>query len=258
MILSHSSIYLSLKHITKSKIFLVSKVIDVLKVSHHGSEYSTSTKFLQLVITVIKGICDVIIQCAPDVIQAAMTLIMSLLRAIADNIFEIAALGVQIVVGLIEGLAAGLPDLINAGFDLIISFINGLADAIVNKMPILLEAVMNLVTAIAKTLANIVTKGVEIAKELGQKFKEKILEFKEKFKEAAKNLVQGLVDGIKGKIQDAVDSIKELGTKIKDKFCDIFGINSPSRVFGEYGMYMDEGLANGLTKYAGKVEKKKI
>lgn len=55
-------------------------------------------------------------------------------------------------------------------------------------------------------------------------------------------------EGLKSGFSAAVDGVKEIGEKVTTGFKKLFGINSPSRVFAEYGKYMAQGLENGWNR----------
>lgn len=68
-----------------------------------------------------------------------------------------------------------------------------------------------------------------------------------------KNIIQGLLNGVTslaGKVQDTISNI---ANGISNGFKRILGIRSPSRVFEEYGKYIDEGLAKGIKDNKGTV-----
>lgn len=71
-------------------------------------------------------------------------------------------------------------------------------------------------------------------------------ELRKKFIEHGKNLVQGLVDGINKGIETAKNAVGGLAKAILDKFTTDTGIHSPSKVFKGYGVYLIEGLVNGV------------
>ena len=65
--------------------------------------------------------------------------------------------------------------------------------------------------------------------------------------------MQGLLNGIKsiaGKIKQTVSNI---ANGISNTFKKVLGIHSPSKVFEQYGKYIDEGLAQGIKKNKGSV-----
>ena len=72
-------------------------------------------------------------------------------------------------------------------------------------------------------------------------------ELPQKFLNYGKNIVQGLIDGINKGIESAKKSVGGLAKAILDKFTTDTGINSPSKVFKGYGVYLIEGLVNGIS-----------
>ena len=69
---------------------------------------------------------------------------------------------------------------------------------------------------------------------------------KDRFFDWGKNLLQGLIDGITEMINKPLDMIKNLGENLGTKFKSKLGINSPSRLFMEYGINITKGLTGGI------------
>lgn len=72
-------------------------------------------------------------------------------------------------------------------------------------------------------------------------------ELPQKFLDYGKNIVQGLIDGINKGIESAKKSVSGLAKAILDKFATDTGIHSPSKVFKSFGVYLIEGLVNGIS-----------
>lgn len=68
-----------------------------------------------------------------------------------------------------------------------------------------------------------------------------------KMYEAGKNVWQGLVKGIQSGISNATGAAANLAKAIIDKFTTETDIHSPSKLFEQFGIYIDQGLANGIT-----------
>jgi hypothetical protein len=51
-----------------------------------------------------------------------------------------------------------------------------------------------------------------------------------------------------------IEAIKEMASKIKSKFTNLLGINSPSRVFMEFGQHISTGAQMGMQSGLGKVQ----
>ena len=75
-----------------------------------------------------------------------------------------------------------------------------------------------------------------------------------KFLDYGKNIVQGLIDGINKGIENAKKTVGGLAKAIIDKFTTDTDINSPSKVFEQFGIYINQGLANGITAALPYVE----
>lgn len=192
---------------------------------------------VECIFVLLESVLTTLVEYAPTIVQAVFDILIACLEGIANNISMVVETAMEIVVGFIEGISRKLPDVVQAGFDLVINFINGLADAIDNNTKTLIDAVKHLITSILNAAVEILKGGVDLMIDVG------------------KNLIQGLLEGIKNAAQSLWDGICDVGNSIKNWFCDLFGIHSPSTVFAEYGMNMDQGLANGLVKYLNVVEK---
>lgn len=75
-----------------------------------------------------------------------------------------------------------------------------------------------------------------------------------KFLDYGKNIVQGLINGINQGIENAKKTVGGLAKAIIDKFTTETDIHSPSKLFEQFGIYIDQGLANGITAAQGYVD----
>ncbi len=76
----------------------------------------------------------------------------------------------------------------------------------------------------------------------------------QKFLDYGKNIVEGLIKGINNGIETAKKTVGGLAKAIIDKFTTETDIHSPSKLFEQYGIYIDMGLANGITAALPYVE----
>lgn len=74
-----------------------------------------------------------------------------------------------------------------------------------------------------------------------------------KFLDYGKNIVQGLINGINQGIENAKKTVGGLAKAIIDKFTTETDIHSPSKLFEQFGIYIDQGLANGIAAAQGYV-----
>lgn len=74
-------------------------------------------------------------------------------------------------------------------------------------------------------------------------------------RDTGKNLIQGLINGIGDMFGWVKDKICSLGDNILGWAKGVLGIGSPSRIFKQYGQWLDEGLAIGIDDAASRVGK---
>lgn len=66
------------------------------------------------------------------------------------------------------------------------------------------------------------------------------------FETAGGNIIKGLIKGINGEKENAYTAIVDVGNKLAEKFKTAMDINSPSKLFELFGIFIDQGLANGV------------
>ena len=69
-----------------------------------------------------------------------------------------------------------------------------------------------------------------------------------------KNIIDGITKGITGNTNVSNDAAKQLTDGIKKTAQDELDIHSPSKWFEQIGVYVDQGLANGITAAQGYVD----
>ncbi|BBW97222.1 phage tail protein [Geobacillus icigianus] len=67
------------------------------------------------------------------------------------------------------------------------------------------------------------------------------------FVDIGRDLLRGIWDGISNMADWLWNKVKGMLNGLTNKIKDFFGIHSPSRLFAEYGGYLSEGLAIGIT-----------
>lgn len=70
------------------------------------------------------------------------------------------------------------------------------------------------------------------------------------FASYGRNLMQGLANGITQSASQALSKALSVANSIKSTVKSAFGINSPSKVFHQYGVWNMQGLAQGIDKMA--------
>ena len=164
--------------------------------------------------------------------------ISDFIRWIKDGISESERLDVSMNQGFIANALLGLADLISDIGSVIDWFVH-LDDHIKSageSFTRFLDGVENWAAEAGKAAANMVNAVADA-----------IASLPSKMYEAGKNVWQGLVKGIQSGISNATGAAANLAKAVIDKFTTETDIHSPSKLFEQFGIYIDQGLANGIT-----------
>lgn len=180
------------------------------------------------VLKLLTAILTKIAEYMPKLIDAGVKLIVNFLNGIASKLGDVIAAGANIIISFIQGITSMIPRLVDAGFKAMIDLINGLADSIRTNTPLVIEAINNLLSACIEAIGMYIGNFAECGVQL------------------MKGLAIGIWNGAKSVVTSVVDGVKYAWNAA----LNWLGIHSPSKKGIEAGMYIDEGLAVGLTKYA--------
>ena len=119
----------------------------------------------------------------------------------------------------------------------------------------------NIWTAILKTL-DVISKWRErmvafVVVEIPKIVSSIVGEFKKlpgELRKLGKFIWDGLINGLKDAWSTVTNGIKSFTDGFVNGFKDALGIHSPSKVFEQFGIYIDQGLANGITAALPYVE----
>lgn len=171
------------------------------------------------------------------------------------------------IIGAINATADAIEPLIDSIIKLIIAVIDGTGEAIYKNSGDFADSINNFVSNIIAAVITVLT-GVSVIKQIKDGVTKAITGgFKEStgnngdmaknIKDSFKNIGTNILNGIKEGIENAWNALKNaaanVGNGIVNLFQKIFDINSPSRVMAEMGMYLDQGLANGIADNVNSV-----
>lgn len=234
-----------------------------------------------LVDWILKDGLPIIIQALPGLISGIVNFILSSITMLLDAVFQIVMAIVNAAPDILVMLVSVLPELIIGVAEAIISNWPALSEAFLQVVLQSLVVVPQIIIELVKRIPEIITAicngfkehwpelkeaGFEAFEEmLGGMFSDniysdmgynigvfiaecvdKIKSFIDSFRAAGVDIMNGLLDGINSKMQAIKDKFAALGNGIKSVFETVMQIHSPSKVFEQYGQFIDAGLVNGL------------
>lgn len=168
------------------------------------------------------------------------------------KLLSVAVMGVSwpvlAVIAAITALAAAaylIYDNWGAITEWVKNFIAGFKEAWEGGFWSLLEWSKNLFISIAKVFLDFSPMGL-LYKGIATVLNWFGMELPTSFSDAGIALMDGLIGGISAKIKAVKDTITNVGSNVTGWFKNVMGINSPSRVFNEFGVNTLEGYENGL------------
>lgn len=191
---------------------------------------------LTALLTLITQTLESLIEATPKIVGGIIDLIVALLVALAEGVPKMATATTDLIVAIIQAWGEGIPRVVDAAWDFVIKMIDGLTNTIETKMPEVRAAAGRLVTAII----------------------DEFIDIRSDMAEVAGNVISGLANGIWDGIEEVKTAASDVGNAVVNAFNWVFKTHSPSRVLFDTGKYVDQGLANGMSKYSGVVEKEAV
>lgn len=225
---------------------------------------SNPDQLISTITTVITNLIDTITSNLPTFLEQGLNIIFAIIEGIAQNLPAIIDALILVIDQLINTIVNNLPEFVQKGMELIISVMQGIGE----KSGVLVAKIIELIGVVIKTLLEnlpqfiksggefilglikgIVSEIPNILSLVGELAISLIKAVGDGFKEifnVGKDLVLGLWEGIKSIWSSLTGWVGDLASGLINSVKGIFGIHSPSRVFKEIGVYLDEGLAEGI------------
>lgn len=224
-----------------------------------GTALNGASKLVRELIPVIVQEIPVLIdENLPVLVEAAVSIIQSLVDGISQNqemllgaIFgvvtylaetfigmlpQIVELGMNLIVSLANGIATSLPEMVPTIVDVILQIV----DTLVNNVDMLVDAALNIILALADGIINSLPTLIEKIPEIVTSIVEAVIANAPKLLDAALQLVVTLGSGLVSAIPSLLDSVGEIASSIISGFSD--GVANIS----EIGQNIINGLWSGI------------
>lgn len=204
---------------------------------------TSATAFAGNLLPVVNTVLTGIVSALPQLVTAAVGFVPQLATTLITLAPTLLTAGIQLFTGLVQALPMIVPALIAA----LPGMITQVTTALVTNLPLLIGAGVQLFLGLAQALPQVIPDIVSAITSAIPDMAGAILEGIPDMLSAGNDLINGLADGIWQGIQSLLSSVGEWCGQIIAKVKGVFGIASPSKVFREFGKYLDEGLALGIT-----------
>ena len=235
----------------------------------------------EVVIDIIINFAEAIANKLPDIIQCGVDVFFAFLDGFSDSIANNGERLRESLKKLVDSIITGIKGFLgihspSTEFEEIGEFsIAGLIKGFGNKVGDAVEAVgklaSKLVGKVKDKFSDMKEKGQQLCQKIKDGFEEKapkivscvgdtmkkagkkIQEAKNDFKTWGKEAMEGLKNGMESAKDKIKSTVGGIASDISTKFKEVLDIHSPSRVFKQYGKYIDLGLVNGIKTFSSKV-----
>ncbi|GGJ73131.1 TP901 family phage tail tape measure protein [Anoxybacillus voinovskiensis] len=158
------------------------------------------------------------------------------------------------VVAVWDGLKATATTIFNAIASFLSNVWNGVKTSVSNIVSSLSSAVQNTFNSLKSAISNIFNGVRDTIINIWEGIKNTARSWASSFVEIGKDLLRGIWNGMSNMADWLWDKVRSMLSGLTNKIKDFFGIRSPSRLFAEYGGYLSQGLAIGITDDAKLAE----
>lgn len=184
---------------------------------------------------------------APMAMIAAVGMLMlSMALILVGPMAMVAAVGLMLLAAASMMLAAGLAAVAAAAM-MTAAAIVAIGAAVMTMVSMFIMAGSMMVSAITSAMSRVVSavsSGIQAAVSAAKGFVGTLIG-------VGRDLIQGLINGITSMIGAAVNAVSKVASSVVNAAKGLLHIGSPSRLFRQYGRWVDQGLIIGLNKDAG-------
>ncbi len=159
----------------------------------------------------IMGLANKIIEKLPELLNAGMSMLQTIVSGIQTALPQIIPIVLQIVNTLLTTIIQMLPQILQMGITIIVELANGLAQQLPTLIPIIIEAIMSLVETIIDNLDQIIDAGINIVLALADGLIEALPKLIEKIPVIITKLINAIVNNLPKLIEMGITLIVKLG-----------------------------------------------
>lgn len=179
-------------------------------------------------VAILGALIDAIAKLTPKIVDTLLMLLASLLSSMLKYVPKMVDAGLKLVAGVLTGIANNVDKIVTAGTNVVVNFINSIG----KNLPKVVDAGVKLIIRFVNTLSQAINAHSAEMGEAGAHL--------------ATAIVQGMVKGLASGVGTIAAEAKNAAKSALSAAGHVLGINSPSKRFFEFGMYSDQGLANGM------------
>ena len=176
---------------TESNLGVLGNIMPAVKSALNGASRLVS----EMIPIIVQEIPAIINDNLPDLAEAAISIIQSLVDGISQNQEMLMKTAFETITYLANSLITMLPQIVALGLDFIVSLANGIADSLPELIPTIVDVVLQIVETLTDpgTLSNLIDASLEIIIALADGLIASLPDLLEKAPEIIQNLVDAII-----------------------------------------------------------------
>lgn len=230
---------------------ILSVVLNVISV--------VTTVITTIVSVVTAGITTVIgiISMVASVIGTVVTTVVTVFGTIAATITGVMSTISSVISGAVNGVISFFGSMVssvgsgvNSLFSTISSIFNSISSTVINFANAAMNGAVSAFNALSSGVGSIISSLLSTVTSIPSQIMGVFSGAASWLYSAGGNIIQGLINGITGAIDGAISAVTSAVGSVIDGAKSALGIASPSKVFKQIGVFVDEGFAQGIQKMA--------
>lgn len=186
------------------------------------------------------------------IVQSGTYLLTRFIQGIADNIWMIFESAGNLITKFIQGMDSVIQKVIDAGGDVIAHIIEGIGKKAEDIAAAGTDTLIRFLDSIKNDTIRFANAGLEIVTNLLNGLADAIDKNAPELRAAGLNLARALIDGITGglatKAGEVWEAFKNTAKSALGGFAKFLGIESPSKVMYQMGIYTVQGFTNAVNQ----------
>ena len=154
----------------------------------------------------VGGIVDSIMKTVPDITRLGMDIVISIGRAITDNLSVLVGAVSQIIMTLLDGMVDALPSLARGALDLALALVEGIIDT----LPALVEAAVKMIATLAGGIGDALPRLIPAIVQAVILIAETLINNVSLLLDAALQIILGLTEGLLTALPELIDALPKI------------------------------------------------
>ena len=199
-------------------------------------------QLLQMGITLLMSLANGITQQIPTLIPTIVSVLLMIVETLTnpDNLAGLISAGLNMIVTLAQALVCALPSLLGALPMIIKGVVGGLIELLPQLIPIGFQMMITIASSLVSQIGTIISALPAVFSAIIGAFKEA------DWKTIGRDIIIGLINGLRSMLSNLWSAVSDIAHGIADTFKNLLGIHSPSKLFFQFGEYVDEGFIGGV------------